>query len=162
MKTIKINFFLLIAFLALLTNLSAQSIKVEEYKLNNGLTIILHEDHTNPEVFGVVAVRAGGKNDPEDATGMAHYQEHVLFKGTQELGTTNWDKEKPYIENIYALYDELGKTVDPEKRKEIQTQINEQSLKAAEYAIPNELSNLIKSIGGTDLNAGTGQDMTIF
>ena len=158
----KIKFVLLSAFLPVLCNLQAQSIKVEEYKLDNGLTIILHEDHTNPEVFGMVAVKAGGKNDPEDATGMAHYQEHVLFKGTQELGTTDWEKEKPHIEKIYSLYDELGKTDDPVKREEIQMQINEESLKAGEYAIPNELSNLIRSIGGTDLNAGTGPDMTVF
>ena len=162
MKNLKINFILFIALFLLITNLFAQSIKVEEYKLNNGLTIILNEDHTNPEVFGMVAVKAGGKNDPDDATGMAHYQEHVLFKGTQELGTTDWEKEKPYIEKIYNLYDELGKTDDPVKREEIQMQINEESLKAGEYAIPNEFSNLIRSIGGTDLNAGTGPDMTVY
>ena len=72
-------------------------IKVEEFKLENGLSVILHEDHSKPEVFGVVAVKAGGKNDPENATGMAHYQEHMLFKGTEELGTIDWEKEKPIM-----------------------------------------------------------------
>lgn len=145
-----------------LANLSGQKIKVEEYKLANGLTVILHEDHSKPEVFGAIAVRAGGKNDPKDATGMAHYQEHMLFKGTETLGTTSWEKEKPHVDRIFALYDDLGKTTDPEKRKEIQKNINEESLKAAEFAIPNETSNLINSIGGTSLNAGTGPDMTMY
>lgn len=140
----------------------AQGIKVETYKLNNGLTVYLSEDHTNPEVFGAVITNAGGKNDPSDATGMAHYMEHMLFKGTEELGTIDWEKEKIHIDNIFSLYDKLGQTTDEEERKAIQKNINEESLKAAEYAIPNETSNLIKSMGGTNLNAGTGPDNTVF
>ncbi len=138
------------------------TITVNQFTLSNGLTVILNEDHSSPEVFGVVMVKAGGKNDPADATGMAHYMEHMLFKGTQELGTIDWEKEKPHIDKIFELYDELGKTTDEAKRKEIQTQINEESLKAAEFAIPNETSNLINEMGGTNLNAGTGPDYTIF
>jgi len=141
---------------------SQPAIKVEKFVLDNGLTVFLHEDHNLPQVFGAVITRAGGKNDPEDATGMAHYQEHMLFKGTEKLGTIDWEKEKTHIDKIFELYDQLGKTTDEEKRKDIQKQINEESLKASEYAIPNELSNLIKSIGGTRLNAGTGPDNTIF
>lgn len=134
----------------------------KEFKLNNGLTVILNEDHHESKVFGVMITKAGGKNDPKDATGMAHYQEHMLFKGTQELGTTNWEKEKPHIDKIFELYDLLGKTKDTEERKKIQQQINEESIKANEYVIPNELSNIIKSTGGTMLNAGTGPDVTMF
>ncbi|MBN2683612.1 MAG: insulinase family protein [Bacteroidales bacterium] len=159
MKTIGIILFLQIFFLNLL---NAQQIKVEEYTLENGLTVYLTVDNSKPEVFGCVMVKAGGKNDPSDATGMAHYMEHMLFKGTTELGTTSWEKEKPHIDKIFSLYDELGKTTDDEKRKEIQKKINEESLKAAEFAIPNELSDIINSMGGTNLNAGTGPDNTIF
>ncbi|MBN1339308.1 MAG: insulinase family protein [Bacteroidales bacterium] len=149
-------------FLAVTRIATGQHIQFEEYKLDNGLTVILCEDHSRPEIFGAVAVKAGSKNDPADATGMAHYQEHMLFKGTEEIGTLDWQKEKPHIEEVFRLYDELGATIDPEKRNEIQSRINEESLKAAEYAVPNEFSNLIKSIGGTGMNAGTGPDMTIF
>ena len=138
------------------------TVNVTQYKLSNGLTVILNEDHSKPEVFGVVMVKAGGKNDPANATGMAHYMEHMLFKGTQKLGTTDWEKEKPHIEKIFELYDVLGKTTDEVKRKEIQTQINEESLKAAEFAIPNEMSNLINEMGGSNMNAGTGPDYTVF
>ncbi len=139
-----------------------KSLSFKEIKLSNGLTVILNEDHSEPKVFGVVITKAGGKNDPKDATGMAHYQEHMLFKGTQDLGTTNWEKEKPHIDKIFELYDLLGKTKNIEERAKIQQQINDESLKANEYVIPNELSNIIKGIGGTMLNAGTGQDVTMF
>ncbi|MCK4662572.1 MAG: insulinase family protein [Bacteroidales bacterium] len=138
------------------------SIKILEFKLENSLTVFLNEDHEKPEIFGAIITKAGGKDDPADATGMAHYQEHMLFKGTEELGTIDWEKEKPHIDNIFKLYDKLGQTKDEEERKKIQKQINEESVKANKYAIPNELSNLIKSIGGTKLNAGTGPDYTIF
>jgi zinc protease len=124
-------------------------ISFKELKLSNGFTVILNEDHTESKIFGVVITKAGGKNDPKDATGMAHYQEHMLFKGTQDLGTTNWEKEKPHIDKIFELYDLLGKTRNTEERKKIQQQINDESLLANEFVIPNELSNIIKGIGGT-------------
>ena len=136
--------------------------RIETYKLKNGLTVILKEDHRQPKVFGVVITRAGAKDDPADATGMAHYQEHMLFKGTQTLGTTNWEKEKPHIDRIFELYDELGQTKNDSTRKAIQKQINEASLAAGEYAILNETSFLINAMGGTRLNAGTGPDQTIY
>jgi predicted Zn-dependent peptidase len=145
-----------------ISSIAQNRIEVRQLTLENGLKVYLHEDHTQANVFGAVITRAGGKNDPADATGMAHYMEHMLFKGTTELGTTDWEKEKPHIDKIFELYDELGKTTDEEKRKEIQKQINEESLKAAEYAIPNEMSNVIKSMGGTNLNAGTGPDQTMY
>lgn len=137
-------------------------ISVKQYKLKNGLTVILNEDHSKPEVFGVVITKAGSKNDPADATGLAHYQEHMLFKGTTQIGTTDWAKEKPYIDKTFALYDSLGKTKDEAKRKDIQQQINDQSLKAGEYQIPNEFDKILKSFGGTNMNANTSSDRTIY
>ncbi|MDY0025474.1 MAG: insulinase family protein [Lentimicrobium sp.] len=137
-------------------------IDVEVYQLNNGLTVILNEDHHLPQVFGSVMVRAGGKDDPKDATGMAHYMEHMLFKGTQELGTINWEAEKPHIDSIFRLYDKLGRETDAEKRKIIQKEINAESLKANEYAIPGEMFNILRTMGGTNVNAGTINDYTIF
>lgn len=135
---------------------------IKQFTLSNGLKVILDENHSQPEVFGLIIVKAGGKNDPSDATGMAHYQEHMLFKGTTTLGTINWEKEKPHIDRIFQLYDELGKTKDEAKRAEIQKTINEESLKAGEYAIPNEMNNLINEMGGSNINAGTGPDYTVY
>ena len=137
-------------------------IKVSKYVLDNGLTVLLNEDHNKPLIFGGVAVKAGSKNDPADHTGIAHYLEHLLFKGTQEMGTTDYVKEKPYLDTIVALYDSLGKTTDAAKRKIIQKQINQQSLKAGDYAVPTEIDRLIKSIGGTGMNAFTAEEMTFF
>jgi len=136
--------------------------KIKQFKLDNGLTVVLSEDHNQPIVYGVVVTKAGSKNDPSDATGMAHYMEHMLFKGTEELGTTDWTKEKPYIDQIISLYEELGKTPEPEKRKEIQKKINEASVEANKYAIPNELDKVLKQIGSTDVNANTSNDRTVF
>jgi zinc protease len=142
--------------------LTIPSIKVSKYVLDNGLTVLLNEDHSKPLVFGGVGVKAGSKNDPADHTGIAHYLEHMLFKGTEEMGTTNYEKEKPYLFRIYALYDSLAQTTDEIKRKEIQKLINEQSLKAGEYAVPTEIDKLIKSIGGTGMNAFTAEEMTFY
>lgn len=132
------------------------------YRLPNGLTVVLYPDRTQPQVTGMVVVRAGGKNDLPDATGMAHYMEHMLFKGTTKIGTTNWAAESKHIDRIFELYDSLGMTQDPEKRKEIQGRINQESVKANEYAIPNELDKILKEIGSTGINAGTGPDYTVY
>lgn len=152
----------------LVINASTDSLIVKEefgvkyFTLDNGFKVYLNEDHSKPEVFGMVVTKAGGKNDPADATGMAHYMEHMLFKGTTELGTIDWVKEKPHIDKIFALYDSLGQTTDELKRKEIQEKINKESVEANKYAIPNEFSNILNSMGSTKINAGTNYDLTVF
>ncbi len=167
MKFFNLRFlsFLLIAFVSV-TGLRAQATmekpKVEHYTLSNGLTVIIQEDHRLPKVQGFVATRAGSLNDPADATGLAHYLEHMLFKGTTEMGTTDWTKEKPHYDKIVALYDQLGQTKDKKQRAAIQQQINEESLAAAQYAIPNELTKMLDNIGGTAVNAYTTYDHTAY
>lgn len=161
-KSLIIVFFIISGLSSYAIEFNSGTLKIAQFTLDNGLTVILNEDHSRPEVFGIVAVRAGGKNDPADATGLAHYMEHMLFKGTQALGTTDWEKEKPHIDRIFELYDKLSKAPSDEERQRIQLEINEESLKASEFAIPNELSNLINGMGGTNLNAGTGPDYTVY
>ncbi len=78
---------IVVVILFLFSQKANQSIEVKEYVLENGLTVMLSENRESSNIYGVVGVKAGGKNDPKDATGIAHYLEHVLFKGTQELGT---------------------------------------------------------------------------
>lgn len=162
LKILLLGILLLSPFWSVSQDTENKSQGVKQFTLNNGLTVVLDENHAQPEIFGLVIVKAGGKNDPSDATGMAHYQEHMLFKGTTSLGTINWEKEKPHIDKIFELYDELGKTMDEAKRGEIQKAINEESLKAAEYAVPNEMNNLINEMGGSNINAGTGPDYTVY
>ncbi len=135
---------------------------ITEHTLENGLKVILIEDHSKAEVFGYIVTKAGAKEDPKDAEGIAHYLEHMLFKGTEDFGTTNWDKEKPIIEEIYKLYDKLKATTDPVEEATIQKQINDLSVKANEYVCQNEFSNIIQGMGGTGMNANTSQDRTVY
>lgn len=133
---------------------------VSEYKLDNGFTIWINEDHTQPKVFGVVVVNAGSKDCPD--TGIAHYFEHIMFKGTDRIGTTDYAAEKIYLDSIQAKYDELASERDQAKRKDIQKEINRLTIKSAEYVIPNEFNKLISLYGGTGLNAFTSYDMTAY
>ena len=87
MRILKNTTFLFIFMsIGIIAGFAQNSMKITEFKLDNGLTVFLNEDHNTPEIFGLVITKAGGKNDPKGATGMAHYQEHMLFKGTQEMG----------------------------------------------------------------------------
>ena len=133
-----------------------------EYKLDNGLTVLLWEDHDQPDVFGATVTRAGSIDEPETATGLAHYLEHMLFKGTDRIGALDWEKEKPHYEHVIALYDTLAMTTDAKEREAIQLKINEQSRLAAQYSATDEFSNLIQSIGGENLNAATAYDLTFY
>ena len=138
-----------------------QPLQVKEFKLSNGLTVWLNEDHSQPQVFGAVVVKAGAKNSP--GTGIAHYFEHMMFKGTDKIGTINYPAEKMLLDAIIAKYDELslaGK--DEKKRSRIQSEINRLNIRAAEYVIPNEFNRLISRYGGTMLNAGTSYDYTVY
>ncbi len=141
---------------------STQRYKIKEFKLANGLTVILNEDNRLPSIFGAVAVKGGSARDSEDATGVAHYFEHILFKGTDEIGTINYAKEKIYLDSIADEYENLAKTKDDEERKKVQKRINSLSLKAAEYAIPNELDKLLEDMGSKHINAGTGFESIVY
>ncbi len=134
------------------------ALKVEKYTLANGLTIYLNEDHSTSSVMGMVAVKGGSKRDPQDATGIAHYFEHIMFKGTDKIGTTDYTKEKVYLDSIAAQYDNLGQTTDSKEREAIQLKINQLSIEASDYAIPNEFDRMISQMGGQHLNAFTGYE----
>ena len=147
--------------IAVLTSLSISAqLQVRELKLSNGMTVWLNEDHSQPKVFGAVVVKAGAKDCPN--TGIAHYFEHIMFKGTDRMGTTDYAAEKPWLDSISAQYDLLSQTKDEAERNRIQLHINELSLKAADYAIPNEFNRLISKYGGSGLNAGTSYDLTFY
>lgn len=137
-------------------------LSVITYKLPNGLTVMLNPDKNATTVFGAVAVKAGSKYDPANATGLGHYLEHMCFKGTQTMGTTNYAAEKPHLDTIVLLYDTLAKTTDEAQRKRIQNKINEVSIRAAQYAIPNEMDRLIQSIGGNNMNAFTSFEEIVY
>ena len=152
-----------LGILALFSNfLFSNNFDVEQYQLENGLTVMLNEDKDASGVYGVVIVKGGGKQDPADATGIAHYLEHMLFKGTTELGTVDYNMEKVYLDSIAMLYDNLGLTKSDDKRLELQKKINDLNLKASEYAIPNEFDRIIEGMGGTGINAFTNNDVIAY
>ncbi|MCQ2345197.1 MAG: insulinase family protein [Paludibacteraceae bacterium] len=134
------------------------------YQLPNGLTVLLWEDHDLDDVEGYVVVRAGAIDEPAECTGLAHYLEHMLFKGTQRIGAIDWEKERPHYENIIALYDELAKLTDKEtvQRDTIIARINRESLEAAKYSTTEDFFNLLDQMGATDVNAYTSYDMTCY
>ncbi|MSS72574.1 MAG: insulinase family protein [Candidatus Latescibacteria bacterium] len=132
------------------------------YQLDNGLTVYLTENHETPQFYAEIAVRAGSKHDPAESTGLAHYLEHMLFKGTQKIGTLDYEKEKPHLDRISELYEQRFRETDPAKRKAIYAEINKESQLAAQYAIPNEIDKLYKAMGGTNLNAHTWNEETVY
>ncbi|MDR1980417.1 MAG: insulinase family protein [Tannerellaceae bacterium] len=124
------------------------------------MAVWLNEDHSQPKIFGAIVVKAGAKDSPD--TGIAHYFEHMMFKGTDKIGTVDYAKEKELLDSIAALYDKLAQTTDKKERARIQMKISEKSVLAARYVIPNEFSRLISCYGGTGLNAGTSLDYTVY
>ena len=104
------NLILLLCFFISLNCDKPSPLDVEIYKLDNGLTVMLNEDHNETSVFGAIVVDGGGKRDPKDATGIAHYLEHLLFKGTSKMGTVDYETEKIYLDSIEVLYDQLAST----------------------------------------------------
>lgn len=145
---------------SLLSAQVSESLRIREHTLSNGLTVWLNEDHTQPKIFGAVVVKAGAKDSPN--TGIPHYFEHIMFKGTEKIGTIDYEEEKKYLDQIELKYDELSATSDPKERERIQLEINKLSRKAAAFVIPNEFDRLISRYGGTRLNAGTSYDYTVY
>ncbi len=132
------------------------------YTLENGLTVMMTVYKNAPRIQAYVAVKVGGKNDPKETTGLAHYFEHMMFKGTQKFGTTDWEKEKPLIQEIENLFETYRVTKDSLQRKAIYHQIDSISYEASKYAIPNEYDKLMSTIGAKGTNAGTSYDYTIY
>jgi hypothetical protein len=132
------------------------------YTLDNGLKVYLTDYEDAPRIQTYIAVRAGSKNDPADATGLAHYLEHMVFKGTTELGTADWQKEQEELAKIEALYEKYRGTSDEAMRKKIYQQIDSVSGVAATYAIANEYDKLLTAIGAKGTNAYTWVDQTVY
>jgi zinc protease len=139
-----------------------KALTVEIYTIENGLTVYLNEDHSLPNVFGAVAVKGGSKRDPSEATGIAHYFEHIMFKGTDQIGTLDYLAEKIYLDSIATLYDQLSLTSVEEEQMKLQKEINRISIKASEFAIPNEIEKILGEMGCAYLNAGTGYDAIVY
>jgi predicted Zn-dependent peptidase len=130
------------------------------HRLSNGMTVYLSPDPEEPSVVAHIAVRAGSRNDPEQSTGLAHYLEHMLFKGTHLLGTLDYAKEKIHLDRIARLYDELR--APGSDRARVLHDIDAETQQSAAYAVPNELDHLYSQLGITGLNAWTNNDATVY
>jgi predicted Zn-dependent peptidase len=136
--------------------------KTRFYTLKNGLTVILSQNLKEPKIEYRMSVRAGSNTDPKNATGLAHYLEHLLFKGTDKFGTADWAKEKPLLDKIDALYEKYNKTTDPEQRKAIYKEIDKTSGEASNFSIANEYDKMMQGIGGNSTNAHTWYEETVY
>jgi len=116
----------------------------------------------SPRIQTYVAVRAGSKNDPAETTGLAHYFEHMMFKGTKQFGTKDYAKESFYINKIDSLFEVYRTVTDEKLRKSIYKTIDSLSLLASDYAIPNEYDKLMSIIGASGTNAYTSLEQTVY
>ncbi len=132
------------------------------YTLENGLKVYLGKNQEEPKIQTLVAVRAGSTYDPADNTGLAHYLEHMVFKGTNKIGTQDYDKEKEFLKEISDLYETHKAEKDPEKKKEIYKKIDEISLEASKLAIANEYDKMVSSLGAEGTNAFTSNEQTVY
>ena len=132
------------------------------YTLDNGLTVYLSVNKEKPRIQTYIAVRTGSKNDPAETTGLAHYLEHLMFKGTDKFGVTNPAAEKEYLDKIEQCYEDYRLLKDPEQRKVKYHEIDSLSQLAAQYFIPNEYDKLMAAIGAEGTNAYTSNDVTCY
>lgn len=132
------------------------------YTLENGLKIFMSVNKDEPRIQTYIAVRVGGKNDPAETTGLAHYFEHLMFKGTEQFGTSDYAAEKPLLDEIERLFEVYRKTTDEDARKAIYHAIDSVSYAASLIAIPNEYDKLMSAIGASGTNAYTSQDVTCY
>jgi len=163
---------LLISFLFFsVTAISAQDLasfekRITVHKLANGLTVVIMERPQAPVFSFFTNVDAGAAQEVEGITGLAHMFEHMAFKGTDKIGTTNYAAEKvalAKVEKAYAAYQrenekEFGR--DPQKVSELEKAWKDAIAEADKYVIPNQFGQIVESQGGTGLNAFTDWDET--
>ncbi|WP_299781036.1 pitrilysin family protein [uncultured Formosa sp.] len=132
------------------------------YTLENGLQVYLSKNTDEPKIQTYIAVRAGSNYDPSNSTGLAHYLEHMLFKGTDKIGTIDWNKEQEYIKQISDLYEAHRAETDEAKKLEIYKKIDEVSLEASNYSVANEYDKMVSGMGATGTNAHTWFEETVY
>ena len=144
------------------TTVKGDAMQTRIYTLDNGLKVFMSVNKALPRLQANIVVRTGSRNDPAETTGLAHYLEHLMFKGTQQFGTTDYAKEKPYLDEIERRYEHYRTLTDPAQRKNAYHEIDSVSQLAARYNIPNEYDKLMASIGSEGSNAYTSNDVTCY
>jgi len=144
------------------TTVSNDPLKARVYVLKNGLTVYLSVNKNEPRIQTMIPVRAGSKNDPSDATGLAHYLEHMLFKGTDKFGSLDYSKEKPLIDEVEQRFEDYRHVTDPAQRKIMYHGIDSVSGEAAKFAIANEYDKMLSALGAKGTNAFTWFEQTVY
>lgn len=137
-------------------------LKVKQYTLPNGLKVFMSINKEEPRIYTNISVRSGSKQDPAETTGLAHYMEHMLFKGTSKIGAMDWEKESQYLQKIADLYEAHRQTRNEEERQSIYAEIDRLSNEAAQLVAPNEYDKLAGSIGAKGTNAYTWVEQTVY
>ena len=132
------------------------------YTLKNGLKVYLSVNKEEPRIQTYIAVRTGSKNDPAETTGLAHYLEHLMFKGTKQFGVSDTAAEAPLLAEIEQRYEAYRQMTDPAERRQAYHEIDSVSQLAAQYNIPNEYDKLMATIGAEGTNAFTSNDVTCY
>ena len=132
------------------------------YTLDNGLKVYMSVNRETPRLQTYIAVKTGSRNDPPETTGLAHYLEHLMFKGTTHFGSSNVAAEAPLLDTIECRFERYRHITDPVMRKKAYHEIDSISQLAARYNIPNEYDKLMASIGSQGSNAYTSEDVTCY
>jgi predicted Zn-dependent peptidase len=141
---------------------SKDPIYVKKHILSNGLQILMSVNKAEPRIFSNIAVRAGSKQDPSDTTGLAHYLEHMMFKGTSQIGSLDWEQESALLSQIAEVYEKHRHEIDPSVRSEYYAQIDGLSNEAAKFVATNEYDKLVSSLGAKATNAYTSSEQTVY
>jgi len=132
------------------------------HRLSNGMTVYISTDRQEPRFSARIGVRAGSRMDPADSTGLAHYLEHMLFKGTHRFGTLDPEQEAPHVQAVAELYDQLRMTTDPQARAQVLARIDARTQAMAAYAVPNEIDRMYAALGVEGVNAFTSVEQTVY
>ncbi|MBK8562912.1 MAG: insulinase family protein [Saprospiraceae bacterium] len=135
---------------------------VKIYTLRNGMKLYMSINDAEPRIQTNMPVRAGSKHDPAETTGLAHYLEHMMFKGTHNIGALNWEKEQQLLADISDLYEQHRMETNPERRKAIYAQIDQTSNEAAKLVAANEYDKIVSSLGARGTNAYTWVEQTVY
>lgn len=136
--------------------------KVIEEELSNGLKVFMAPTKESPTVRTSIVVRAGSQQEPESTTGLAHYLEHLLFKGTDKLGALDYSKEKPLLDEIERQFEQYRSVKDSTSRKQIYKKIDSLSYEASKYAQSSEFTDMLVKMGAFFVNAFTNVNRTAY
>jgi predicted Zn-dependent peptidase len=142
--------------------LGSDPLRVSVHRLKNGLTVYLSPNREVPRISAWIAVRAGSRDDPDDLTGIAHYLEHMFFKGSRSLGTVDYESERPHLDEIERLYEEHFVSTDTASREALYARIDQANARASRFSAPNELSKAYSALGFDGVNAFTSNDRTVY